>query len=108
MREKYFLKELAEIMLSSIASSQNKHLAFQVWNIGRFNRRVFSPHKMFRQHASSYIRFLMNIAMGMTEKEFRDMMLELTNRIVDAANSDECDQINQNHNNQFFTRFHNF
>ena len=97
MEEKMFLKEMAEIVLSSIASSSNKRLAYQIWSIGRFNRRVFSPYKMFRQYASSYVRFLMNIAMGMSEKEFRDMMLELTNRIVDATNSDECDMINKNH-----------
>ena len=102
MEEKLFLKDLAEIVLSSIANSKNKRLIHQVWNIGGFNRRVFSPYKMFRQYASSFTRFLMNIAMGMTEKEFREMMLELTDRIVDAANSDECDQINKNHGYNLF------
>lgn len=102
MEEKLFLKDLAEIVLSSIASSKNKHLAHQVWSIGGFNRRVFSPYKMFRQYASGFTRFLMNLAMGMTEKEFREMMLELTNRIIDAANSDECDLINKNHDCKLF------
>lgn len=97
MKETLFLRDLADIVLGAVENSNNRRLQKQVCCIGGFNGRVFNPFKMFRQHASGFIRFLMNIAMGMSEADFRKMMSALTDRILQAVDSEECDVINLEH-----------
>ena len=97
MTETVFLKEMAEIINGAIECSTNGRLKRQVHLIGNFNYRVFNPYRMFHQYASCFIRMLMNLAMGMSEKEFRQMMEKLTDRILEAAESYEGDCINNNH-----------
>lgn len=104
MKELRFLKQLAEIILGSMECATNHRLKYEVWCIGHFNRRVFNPYKMFHQTASGFIRFLMNISMGMTEAEFRAMMQRITDRIVEACDSFECDEINEEHQSKSRTK----
>ena len=100
MKDALFLFEMARIVNNAIECSSNPRLKSEVHLIGNFNYRVFNPYKMFRQTASGFVRFLMNLAMGMSEAEFRRMMISLTDRIVDAVESDECDVINTKHSHR--------
>jgi len=97
MKEKQFLDALASIVLNAIDRCNNNHLRRQVTSIGHFNYRVFKPTMMFRQKASGLIRFLTNLAMSMNEEGFRQMMEEMTDRIVKAVETGECDTINKEH-----------
>ena len=97
MKETLFLKDLADIVLGAVENSNNRRLQKQVCSIGGFNGRVFNPFKMFRQNASCFIRFLMNIAMGMSEADFRKMMSALAVRISQAVFCVERDFINLEH-----------
>ena len=97
MIEHEFLNELASIITSVLKSEKYPFLRKEVSSIGHFNYRVFLPKKMFRQRTLNFIRMLMNMAMGMRERDFRNMCQKLVDRIVKAAESEESDIINAEH-----------
>lgn len=97
MIEHEFLKELAGIITKKLMSKKYRFWRREVSTIGHFNYRVFQPEGMFRQKASNFIRMLINMAMGMQERDFRYMCWRMVDRIIEAAESMEGDIINAEH-----------
>lgn len=97
MTEKAFLNDLAEIILSEMRNPELSNLQNDICRLGHFHYRVFNPKRLFHQLSYNFIRFLMNMAMGMTPGEFRFMCNRLVERIIEAAESYESDAINAEH-----------
>ena len=97
MREKYFLSSLAEIITCQLNNSEYPKMVRDMVTNGNFHRRVFKPGRLFHMVAKNWIRFMMNMAMLMNERDFMQMWQQIGNRIVEAADSYESDYINEEH-----------
>lgn len=97
MREHLFLESLADIILCHVNSSDYPTMERDIVDNGNFERRVFSSNRLFRMLTKNWIRFMMNMAMVMKERDFQQMWQQLGDRIQQAAEDYESDMINQEH-----------
>lgn len=93
MVNKIFLEELAELLISSIESSQYDKVKHGMVTEGHLNYRVFNPRKLFRQNAESFIAFLCLAAMFMYKMEFRKMGYALIDYISDRVEDSKSNDI---------------
>lgn len=104
MREEMFLRSLADIINCQLNNSAHPRMERDMVVNGNFHRRVFKKGQLFRMLAKNWIRFMMNMAMLMQERDFLRMWLQIGDRIVDAAESYESDCINGEHCQKYYKR----
>ena len=97
MKESEFLNELAGIIISELKSERYPLLEREVKNLGHFHYQVLQRERVLRQLTPNFIRMLINMAMGMQERDFRYMCWRMVDRIIEAAESMEGDIINAEH-----------
>ena len=97
MKESQFLYGLADIIIGELKSEKYPLLEREVKNLGHFHYQVLQREKVLRQLAPNLIRMLMNMAMGMRERDFRNMCQRIVDRIVEVAESADSDVINAEH-----------
>ena len=88
---------MADIITCQLNNSEYPTMVRGMVTNGYFHRRMFSADHMFRMLAKNWIRFMMNMAMLMTERDFMQMWQQIGKRIVEAAESYESDCINEEH-----------
>ena len=97
MKERIFLSSMADIITCQLNNSEYPTMVRDMVTNGKFHRRVFKPGRLFHMVAKNWIRFMMNMAMLMTERDFMKMWQQIGERIVKAAESYESDCINEEH-----------
>lgn len=97
MKESQFLNGLADIIIGELKSEKYPLLEREVKNIGHFHYQVLQRERVLRQLTPNFIRMLINMAMGMQERDFRYMCWRMVDRIIEAAESMEGDIINAEH-----------
>ena len=90
-----YLILLAEIVLNTVEKYDN--LKSQIIQQGHFNGRVHSTEQMSKMVMRNYVRYLTNIARGVTYKDFKMMMDNLAEEIYRVAEGELYDIINQAH-----------
>ena len=73
MREEMFLRSLADIINCQLNNSAHPRMERDMVVNGNFHRRVFKKGQLFRMLAKNWIRFMMNMAMLMQERDFLRM-----------------------------------
>ena len=99
-----FLRSLADIINCQLNNSAHPRMERDMVVNGNFHRRVFKKGQLFRMLAKNWIRFMMNMAMLMQERDFLRMWLQIGDRIVDAAESYESDCINGENCQKYYKR----
>ena len=97
MVEKAFLNELARMILCVVHSKKYPKLERDIMTNTNFNRRVFSSDFVFRQITKNFIRFILNMAMVMGEKDFKAMGHAVVDYIWEASDDGTGDDINKEH-----------
>lgn len=98
MAEINFFKEVAACILQFINSEKYPDLEKVIVDAGGFNRRIFSPEKFFRQQSWNLFRFLINMSLRITEDDFREIMQQITEKIIDISYQDQVvADINRKH-----------
>ena len=94
-QEKSYLFLLAEIILKTVEKYDN--LKTQIVQQGHFNGRVNTIEQMSNMVTKNMVRYLTNVAMGVSREDFYAMMMRLTDEFYRAAESKFADEINQAH-----------
>lgn len=97
MEEQIFLGKLAECILRTVSDKKYKNLRATVIKEGHFNGRVHSCIQMSNMVTRNLCRYLLNIAMGVSRKDFMAMMTEIANEIYKVADSEIAETINKSH-----------
>ena len=97
MEEKTLLFKLSDSILQTLSNKKYKRIRWTIIQEGHFNGRVHSPSSMSAMVTRNMVRYLMNIAMGITREDFMAMFEDLGRQIYEVANSEAADIINQAH-----------
>ena len=94
--EQAFLNRLAEMIRIRI-DSLGYGVRSSIANDGHFNRDVFTGINMFRLITCVFFRLILNVAANADKEVFMTMWTEMGELIFKTGNSEDLDNINDNH-----------
>ena len=75
MAEKTLLFQLSDSIIQTVSDKKYKHLRGGIIQEGHFNGRVHTHQQMPTMVTRNMVRYLMNIAMGISYEDFMKMFM---------------------------------